>query len=114
MKKIYKWLLVLFLLLTLVGMYSHNAIKKAPPIFYVPWLPGSLMAFTAPPLGIYIESAYKGEGDTPGTILAHERVHWLQYQERGLWGYYRDYTIGLVKHGRLYNEMEEDARERSK
>mgnify|MGYP000727019299 CR=1 FL=1 len=114
MKKIYKYLLIFFLLAVIIGTHSHYMIKRPAPVFYIPWLPGSLMAQTIPPLGIFIEKAYKDEGDAPGSILAHEKVHWMQYQEMGLWNFYITYWSGLVKEGRLYNDMEKDARERSK
>lgn len=81
---------------------------------YVKNLPGSIMAMTIPPFGIYIEEEYVDEGDAPGSILAHERIHWFQYQERRLFGFYSAYIVDWIKHGRLYNELEEDARERSK
>ncbi len=114
MKKIYKYLLVFFLLALIIGMHSHNMIKRDAPVFYIPWLPGSLMAFTVPPLGIFIEQDYRGEGSGPGTILAHEKIHWQQFQERGLWGFYIEYWKGLIRDGRLYNDLEKDARARSK
>ncbi len=80
---------------------------------YIKSLPGSLMATTIPPLGIFIEEKYIDEGDGKGSILGHERIHWLQYQERGLLGFYSAYISGWLKDGRLYNELEYDARNRN-
>lgn len=117
MKKIGKFLLTIFLLviiaITAIALYSTRAIRKDAPVRYVNNLSGSIMAVTVPPLGIYIEKKYIDEGDGVGSILAHERIHWLQYQERGLWGFYGTYLNGWLKHGRLYNELEYDARNRS-
>lgn len=106
--------LIIVLLLVLLSWYSHFAIRKSAPVTYIHHIPGSIMATTIPPFGIFIEEKYKNEGDGHGTVLAHEKIHWLQYQERGLWGFYRKYIFGWLKHGRLYNELEIDARNRSK
>ena len=100
-------------IIILVGIYSSFQIKKPAPVRYVKNIPGSIMATTIPPFGIYIEEKYIDEGDGKGSILAHERIHWLQYQERGLWGFYGTYLSGWLKHGRLYNELEYDARNRN-
>ncbi len=98
----------------LSSVYSAFVSDRAPHVYYVRSLPGTMMAQTIPPFGIFIEEAYKDEGDGPGTILAHERIHWLQYQEMGFWSFYMEYISGWLKDGRLYNELEEDARQRSK
>lgn len=100
--------LVLFL-----AIYSNGAIKKPAPLKYVNILPGSIMAITIPPFGIFIEEKYALEGSEPGTILAHEKIHWLQYQERGLFKFYLEYLSGWIKLGRFYNDLEKEARERS-
>ncbi len=107
-------LLTLIIVIILIcAVYSPFAIKNEPRIKYVQELPGSIMAMTIPPFGIFIEEKYQNEGFLPGTILAHEKIHWLQYQERGLFKFYRQYIRGWLKDGRLYNELEQDARERS-
>lgn len=95
MKQIYTYIVILFLMVALLGMYSHYAIKKDAFVFYIPQIPGSLNAFTLPPLGIYIEKSYQQEGSVPDSIIEHEQIHWLQYQEKGLWKYYFDYVRGI-------------------
>ncbi len=110
---ILKILLLVFILVLAIMVYSIFQIRKEAPVTYVKNIPGSIMAMTVPPFGIFIEEAYEDEGGEPGSILAHERIHWLQYQERGLAGFYSKYLSDWAKHGRLYNELEEDARLRS-
>ena len=118
MKKVKRTVIVVFLviiiLLTGLSLYSYFRIGKSAPVTYVRDLPGSIMATTIPPFGIFIEQKYENEGDGKGSILAHERIHWLQYQERGLWGFHKTYLFGWIQHGRLYNELEYDARRRSR
>lgn len=80
---------------------------------YVNYLPGKIMAMTIPPFGIFIEKKYESEGNQSGSILAHERIHWLQYQELGLWKFYVNYFAGYIKYGRFNAPMEIDARARS-
>lgn len=112
-KTILKILLAVFIIVLATLLYSLFQIKKSAPVKYVRNIPGSLMAMTIPPFGIFIEEKYIDEGDGKGSILAHERIHWLQYQERGLAGFYFAYISGWLKHGRLYNELEYDARNRN-
>ena len=88
---------------------------KTIKIMYLPFeLPGKLMAMTVPPFGIFIESKFEAEGDGCGSILSHEKVHWEQYRRMGLFGYYFEYFKLLLKEGRIYNWMEEEAKEKSK
>lgn len=72
------------------------------------------MAATIPPVGIFIEDKYKNEGDGPGSILRHERVHWEQYRKMGLVSFHYCYLSEYIKHGRIHNWMEEEARELSR
>lgn len=110
---LYTYLGSIVALVIFLSIFSSYKIKKNAHVTYVDSLPGSLMAVTIPPFGIFIENKYKDEGDGKGSILAHERIHWLQYQERGLFEFYNDYISGWLRDGRLYNEMEADARKRS-
>lgn len=110
---ILKTLLVVFILILTVSIYSLIQIKHEAPVTYVKNIPSSIMAMTIPPFGIFIEEKYIEEGDEKGSILGHERIHWLQYQERGIFGFYSAYISGWIKHGRLYNELEYDARNRN-
>jgi len=89
--------------------------SKEESIYYLPFdIPGSQMAATIPPFGIFIEHTYKVEGDSLGSILAHELVHWDQYRRMGLIKFYYAYTSEYLKHGRVNNWMEEEARQLSK
>lgn len=101
-------------LVIFLAIFSSYRIKKEARVTYIDSLPGRIMAMTLPPFGIFIEEKYIDEGDAPGSILAHERIHWLQYQKRGLYGFYGKYLSDWIRHGRLYNELEQDARDRSK
>lgn len=107
------FVLVLVIIFSFCGVYSAFKINKPANVYYTKALPGKIMAMTIPPFGIFIEQRYISEGSESGTILAHERIHWLQYQERGLFKFYYEYFGGLIKHGRLYNDLEKDARKRS-
>ena len=106
--------LKIFSLLLLVYMVYINQNKKER-VIYVPFdIPGTQMAATIPPFGIFIEEKYKNEGDGKGSLLAHERIHWVQYQEMGFFNFYYEYISEYVKHGRFNHWMEKDARDRSK
>jgi len=64
-------ILLSFLLVTVI----LNIFKK-PIVWYLPVdIPGKQMAATIPPLGIFIEKAYKNGGNPPGSILSHEKLH---------------------------------------
>jgi hypothetical protein len=90
-------------------------INKKERIYYLPVdILGTQMAATIPPLGIFIEDEYENEGDVSGSILRHEKVHWEQYQRMGLIKFYYSYTSEYLKHGRINNWMEEEARRLSK
>lgn len=96
------FLLVLFLL----NVFKYEF------VFYIPFsIPGSQMAATVPPFGIFIESKYKNENtDNPCSILKHERVHWMQYQRMGFFSFYFNYASCFLKSGRFDNWMEDEAR----
>lgn len=91
-------------------------LNKNERVFYLPFdIPGTQMAATIPPFGIFIEKKYKDESDGPGSILSHERVHWnKQYKEMGLVKFYYCYVSEYIKHGRIQNWMEEEVRSLSK
>jgi len=90
-------------------------ISKTERVFYLPFdIPGPQMAMTFPPIGIFIENTFKDEGDGSGSILRHERVHWEQYQQMGLMEFYYSYSMEYLKHGRINNWMESEARRLSK
>ena len=98
----------------LLAMFILNIFKK-PLVWYLPVdFPGKQMAATIPPFGIFIEKEYKNEDDAPGSILSHEKIHWNQYQRMGLIKFYYAYVSEYIKHGRIHNWMEEEARRLSR
>ena len=85
--------------------------QKKNKIYYIPFeIPGSQMAATIPPFGIFIESKYKYEKD----LINHELVHWDQYNRMGLCMFYYTYFSEYLKFGRKYGPMEVEARKLSK
>ena len=98
-----KTLLRIILVFVTVIITSHYInFNEEPPIRYINFeLPDKMMAVTIPPFG-------------PGTVLAHEKIHWLQYNELGLVNFYYYYITDFVKCGRINHPMEVDARDRSK
>jgi hypothetical protein len=103
MKKLVIILVVFIFLLNL---------NKSERVFYLPFdIPGKQMAATIPPFGIFIEGKYKTEKDKPGSILRHEKIHWNnQYKKMGLLKFYYCYLSEYIKHGRINNWMEDEAR----
>ena len=91
-------------------IYSNQVNREQ--VVYLPFdLPGKQMAATIPPFGIFIEGKYKDEGDGKGSLLAHERIHWGQYQKMGFFNFYYEYLSEYIKHGRVNNHwMEVEAR----
>jgi hypothetical protein len=86
-------------------------INKKDKIYYIPFdIPGSQMAATIPPFGIFIEKKYKGDK----SLLNHELVHWDQYDRMGFFGFYSTYISEYIKYGRKYGPMEVEARRLSK
>lgn len=110
MKKITLTLLTSFVLFTMYCNFFNSE-----RVIYLPFdIPGPQMAATIPPFGIFIEAKYKDEGDGKGSILAHEKVHWDQYERMGLFKFYYEYFSEYLKHGRIHNHwMEVEARKLS-
>jgi len=98
----------------LVTVVILNFTKKERICFLPFDIPGSQMAATIPPFGIFIEKEYRDEGDGPGSILSHERVHWEQYRRMGLMRFHYCYLNEYIKHGRIHHSMEEEARQLSR
>ena len=98
-------LISMVLILTLLNIF------KIEFVYYLPFnIPGSQMAITLPPFGIFIESTYKKEEKNPCSVYQHEKIHWIQYQRMGLFKFYYTYLNLYLKSGRIYNWMEEEAR----
>ena len=106
MKKLLKIIFYSFIIVILV----LNVIKKET-IYYIPFdIPGSQMAATIPPFGIFIEKKYEKNID----IINHEKVHWMQYKRMGLFDFYVTYFYEYFKYGRINGPMEIEARKLSK
>lgn len=91
-------------------MLSFVFLRK-DKVCYIPFnIPGSQMAATIPPFGIFIEDEYKGNA----SLLNHELVHWDQYKRMGMFVFYRTYFSEYLKYGRINGPMEIEARKLSK
>ena len=100
---------VLILLATIFNL------TKTEKVVYLPFdIPGTQMAATIPPFGIFIEDIFEDEGAGPGSVLWHEKVHWKQYQRMDFIKFYYTYLTLYAKHGRINNWMEAEARQLSK
>lgn len=100
-------LLVLGGIAVALAIYNHVQ-KRLPtaPVYYRKRLSGNYNARTIPPFGIFIKESEKYND----ALIRHERVHWKQYQESGLIGFYRQYVKELKEHGYDQMPMEKEAR----
>lgn len=99
------------IVLLLVCLFLIYSVVKKDKVYYIPFdIPGSQMAATIPPFGIFIEEKYKGDK----SLLNHELVHWDQYDRMGFFGFYSTYISEYIKYGRKYGPMEVEARKLSK
>lgn len=97
--------LVLFVLDSL-SEPSTPEFHDAPTLFCTTRYTG----ITLPPFGIYICPEYDSQ-----RLRAHELVHWNQYENYGLLGFYGNYIKGMVATGFSYEDhpMEYEARKRT-
>lgn len=85
---------------------------KDPKIKYVKWLPMKwAIGMAVPPLGIFIRKGHENND----RIHKHELVHWEQYQDRGVLGFYIGYLYHWFRAGFSYKNhpWEIEAREKS-
>jgi len=87
--------------------YVLNYIKKKPKIYYVNKTIGPFRAMTIPPFGIFIKKEHKGDDQ----ILAHDLIHWKQYERMGFLMYYFRYFVQLILIGYDTMPMEMEARQ---
>ena len=82
----------------------YRSVMKPAPILLA-WLLTKLgkQAITLPPWGIYVLPGHEG-------LLAHEQVHWQQYERMGFWRYYVTYLWYQIRYGYENNPMEVEAR----
>lgn len=84
-----------------------SSIRTEPRFVEVRWLPFGIGAMTLPPLGVYLVRGRGSDG-----LRCHELVHWRQYEERGLVGFYAGYVWEWLRAGCSYDRhpWEEEAR----
>lgn len=105
MKKI-----IILIVFSIIYLFSINNTK----IYYVNYLPCNFKGMTIPPFGIFIKKTYKNETNKPGSLIRHERIHWLQYEKLGLFSFYKTYFLEYYNNGYKNNKLEIQARKLSK
>ena len=88
-----------------LAIKDHNARNNPPPIIVTEDM-GKFNAKCLPPFGIYVSK----EQANNERLLEHELVHWNQYLQRGLVGYYADYAGQYLQYGYDQMPMEKEAR----
>lgn len=89
-----------------LSVYDALAIDQQVPIYYQDELPGGYNAITWPPIGIFIRTDQLGNN----ALIAHELVHWYQYQQRGSVIFYLQYLGELITYGYDHMPLELQAR----
>lgn len=84
----------------------RHTLKKQPKIRYVKWVLPPFRAMTIPPFGIFIKKQFEGDKQ----ILAHDLIHWKQYERMGFIMYYIRYFFQIVFIGYDTMPMEMEAR----
>jgi len=95
--------------LTTLGFLIYVAVqrnRKDPPIYFKKKLSGNYNARTIPPFGIFILESERRNLD----LIEHEKVHWKQFQELGLIGFYSKYAKQMKEYGYDGMPMEKEAR----
>lgn len=85
---------------------NKKAIGSKPDLIFVKRLPFNYNSLTLPPFGVFVNVDQQANKN----LLAHELVHWNQYQRMGLLGYYGQYFYEYVKDGYDHMPMEIEAR----
>lgn len=80
--------------------------RQDAPVITLGALPFGFNAMTVPPVGIFVR---RDQADNQ-RLLDHERIHWQQFQQRGLGGFYGDYLYQMAVHGYDHMPMEVEAR----
>lgn len=81
-------------------------LKKQPKIYYVRWVLPPFRAMTIPPFGIIVRKDLKVDNQ----ILAHDLIHWKQYERMGFFMYYFRYFMQMILIGYDTMPMEMEAR----
>lgn len=86
--------------------YNEKSKKHTANVYYRKGLWNNLNAQTIPPIGIFIDEKHMDNE----MLLAHEQIHWKQYQEEGLLNFIAGYLLESVKNGYDGNKYEIEAR----
>jgi hypothetical protein len=86
---------------TIYRRYSNKT-----PVYYVDSIAANFNARTIPPLGIFIKKSQKNNT----ALLKHELIHWNQFKNLGLLGFYTTYISEHIKNGYDLNRLEIEAR----
>lgn len=90
----------------LLTLYSMKRRKEKPNLIIRDELPFGFNAMTIPPIGIFVSRCNLDNEK----LLRHELIHWKQYSERGLVGYYLGYALQALQFGYDKMPMEHEAR----
>ena len=82
-------------------------LTRPPKIYYLRWVVPPFRAMTIPPIGIIIRADLKGDDQ----ILAHDLIHWRQYERMGFFLYYFRYFVQMLLIGYDTMPMEMEARQ---
>lgn len=99
-------LLILIAAIVFIHFYSKAQKKSSPHVIARKWMIGGYNALTIPPFGVFVHQDH--EQNT--ALIEHELVHWRQYQQLGLFGYYTHYFLKHLQYGYDGNPMEREAR----
>lgn len=86
---------------TIYKRYSNKI-----PVYYVDSIAANFNARTIPPFGIFIKKSQKNNT----ALLNHELIHWNQFKNLGLLGFYTTYITEHIKNGYDLNRLEIEAR----
>jgi len=86
-------------------LYNEHAKNNPAPVYYTNLLSG-YNAQTIPPFGIFVSENQRGNE----ALIQHERIHWKQYQRKGLLGFAYDYFAEKKRYGYDRMPMEIEAR----
>lgn len=102
-----KNLLVVGCLFALAGAYVYVQRRRVKvPVYYRKKLFGNYNARTIAPFGIFIKESEKDNA----ALLAHETIHWQQFQQMGLLNFYTSYIKQLATKGYDAAPLEQAAR----
>jgi|GEM_PF-1693755 hypothetical protein len=87
-------------------LFVLSSLRRKPKVRYVTWIVPPFRGMTIPPFGIFIHARHQGDDQ----ILAHDLVHWRQYERMGFFMYYFRYFMQLLLIGYDTMPMEMEAR----